>query len=382
MKKILFLLFFLSNYTFAQENTPFNTIVKAQEGLYYMYYEGSNSKSLIVEFKHYIALLEVPIKDEGGGAKNLQDHTEGGEKVWASLQNYFPKKPLKYLLHSHWHPHSISSVKPFLAKGVQLISTKSNFEKMKEFIDNETITKYQKQIQFVETDSLVIADKTNKIVAYRFENKEFPNTPTSEYLYFFLPTQQTMHCGCMYMKWEGDLVGGKPMITGREGDLHKFITSRHLKPQFLVRLRKEKDMAEMHPFQNLANTIATGVRAQDIAQKFREMPLKTLYEKQDSLIQHIQIQKIPVSILNSIVYGYLRTKDFEKALFFARTQALLKPEDPNSWDTLGEVHFFRQEEATAQKYAQQAKIIKPDYADGGIDVWKKDWEDYQKNWQK
>lgn len=382
MKKYLFLLLFLPTVAFSQESSPFNTIAKAQEGLYYMYYEGSNSKSLVVEFKNYLALLEVPIKDEGGGAKNLQDHTEGGEKVLASLQHYFPKKPLKYLLHSHWHPHSISSVKPFLAKGVQLISTKSNFEKMKEFIDAETITKYQKQITFVETDSLVIADKTNKIVAYRFEQKDFPNTPTAEYLYFYLPTYQTMHCGCMYSKWAGAPVAGKNLITGREGDLHKFITSHRLKPQHLLRLNKEKTGTEMHAFETLDQNIKTGISAQSIAQKMREIPLRTLHENQDSLAQYIEQNNIPVSILNSLVYGYLRTQDFPKALAFAQIQVWLKPEDANSWDTLGEVHFFMGNEKTAQKYAKQCKVINTTYQEGGLDVWQKDWEEYRKNWKK
>jgi tetratricopeptide (TPR) repeat protein len=380
MKKLLFTLFILPVGIFAQEKPPFNRITEAKEGLYYMYYEGSSSKSIIVEFKSYIALLEVPIKDEGGSAQKLQDHIEEGERVLNSLANYFPKKPLKYLLHSHWHPHSISAVSPFLAKGVQLISTKSSFEKMRAFVTDETIAKYQKQIQWVETDSLVIADKTNKIVAYRLENKDFPNVPTSEYLYFFLPKYQTMLCGCMYLKWEGEPVGGKPIITGREGDLYKFIASRHLKPQFLVRLQKEEGIAEMHPFQNLENTIATGIKAQDIADKLREIPLKTLQENQDSLIQHILTQKYPISILNSLAYSYLRIKNFDKALAFAKMQVLLKPDDPNSWDTLGEVHYFRKEETLARKYAQQAKIIDPNYQEGGVEVWQKDLEEYQKKW--
>src|SRR5687768_6282961 len=91
-----------------------NQIMKVSDGFYHMFYDSSTSKSTIIEFDKFVALLEVPIKNEGGGATNLKDHSFGGKKVIASIEKYFPNKPLKYLLHSHWHPHSISSVKPFL----------------------------------------------------------------------------------------------------------------------------------------------------------------------------------------------------------------------------------------------------------------------------
>ncbi len=383
MKNLVLWLILLPFCAFAQTSNDFNTITKVEEGLFFMYYEGSNSKSTIVEFKHFIALIEVPIKDEGGGAKDLKDHSEGAEKVMRSLQNYFPKKPLKYLLHSHWHPHSISSVKPFLEKGVQLISTKSNFEKMREFIDEKTAIQYAKQIQFVETDSLVISDKTNKIIAYRFLQKDFPATPTTEYLYFHFPKYNLLHCGCMYSKWEGAPIAGKPLITSREGDLHKFIASQHLNPRFLIRLSKEKkESNDMQPFEGLENTIKNGVSAETIASRYNMLDAKALNSLQDSLVKEIIQNNIPISIFNSLAYKNLRAKDFPKALAFAKIQMLLKPADANSWDTLGETYFFAGEENLASQCEKQIKLINPTYSEGGKDVWKKDLEEFSKNWSQ
>lgn len=383
MKNLIVWLFLLPFCAIAQNKTDFNTITQVEEGLFFMYYDSSSSKSTIVEFKHFIALLEVPIKDEGGGAQNLKDHSEGAEKVMRSLQHYFPKKPLKYVLHSHWHPHSISSVKPFLEKGVQLISTKSNFEKMREFIDEKTATQYAKQIQFVETDSLIISDKTNKIVAYRFLQKDFPATPTTEYLYFHLPKYNFLHCGCMYSKWNGKAVEGKPLITSREGDLHKFIASQHLKPRFLIRLSTEKTEAnDMQPFNGLENTIKNGISAQTIASRYNALDAKTLNSQQDSLIKEILQNNIPVSIFNSLAYGSLKVRDFPKALAFAKIQMLLKPFDANSWDTLGEVYFFAGDEHLATQCEQQIKLVNPTFQSGGRDVWQKDLAEYSKNWEK
>ena len=67
-----------SSPIFAQKDL--NIIEKVADGLYFMYYDQSESKSTIVEFKDHLALIEVPICDEGGGAVNLRDHREGGDR--------------------------------------------------------------------------------------------------------------------------------------------------------------------------------------------------------------------------------------------------------------------------------------------------------------
>lgn len=383
MQKILFLFLFVSLNVFAQKNDKYNVIDKVDENLYFMRYDSSNTKSTIVEFADFIVLLELPIKDEGGGARNLKDHSKGAEKAMLSLQNYFPNKPLKYLIHSHWHPHSISSVKPFISKGIKLISTQTNFEKLKEFVDSTTIAQYGTHIQFVSGDSLIIEDKSNKIIAYRFKQVDFPNTPTSDYLYFYLPKYNFLHCGCMYNKWDGDKVEGRELLTGREEDLNKFLVMRNLKPSFLIRLNNEKiEKSGMQPYFNLENVIKNGVRMSEITQKYLSLEEKILREKRDSLLKEVIANNIPASIFNSGVYSALRTKKFEKALLFAQFQVMIKPSDPNVWDSLGEVYFFLGEKTLAKQYENQSKLISPAFSGGGVTVWEKNLEEYKKLWDK
>ena len=95
------------NLSFGQTVTNYS-ITSVDDGLHYLYYDSSTAKSTVVEFDKFIALLEVPVKNEGGGATNLKDHVYGGNKVIELLKKQFPDKPLRYLLHTHWHPHSIS----------------------------------------------------------------------------------------------------------------------------------------------------------------------------------------------------------------------------------------------------------------------------------
>lgn len=382
MQKFLFL-FLLIPLSMVAQNEKFNLITKTSEGLYFMYYDSSNTRSTIVEFENFIALVEVPIKDEGGGARNLKDHSAGAEKAMLSLANYFPNKPLKYVIHSHWHPHSLSSVKPFISKGIKLISTQANFEKLKEFVDSATIALYGKNIQFVEGDSLLIGDKTNQIIAYRFQQKDFPNTPTPDYLYFYFPNYNFLHCGCMYNKWEGEKVEGKELLTGREEDLNRFLAMKKLKPSFLIRLNNEKiEKSGMQPYFNLENVVKNGIRLNEIAQRYFSIEDKILYEKRDSLLKEIIVNNIPASIFNSGIYLALEKKKLTKALLFAQIQVMIKPSDPNAWDSLGEVYYFLGEKELAKQYEKQSKLIKPAFDDGGESVWAKNLVEHQKLWDK
>jgi len=382
MNKYLIVLLLIFPILINSQSGDFNKISDAGGGIYFMYFDSSNSKSTIVEFQDYIVLIEAPVKDQGGNATDMKDHSSGGEKILRTLNNYFPTKPLKFFLHSHWHPHSVSTVNPFLKAGVKVVTTELNYNVIKKFVDTAGIKDYKENLVFV-SDSLEINDNKNKITAYRFTKKDFPNVPTEDYLFFYLPKQNLMHCACMYNKWEGAPVDGKEMLTGREEDLHRFMLSKGIKPEYLIRLSKEKKEAnDMQPFGGLENVVLNGIKGSDIMKGFMETDQKTLDETQDEMLRDIVKKNIPASIINSTVYSLLRKKELKKALSFARLQTLLNPSDPNSWDTFGEVYYFLGETELAAFYEKQSKKIDPEYSTGGMVVWKKDLEDHQKIWDE
>lgn len=359
-----------------------NTIKESGNGIFFMYYDSSNSKSTIVEFEDFLALIEAPVLDQGGNARELKDHEHGGEKILRTLNAYFNNKPLKYFLYSHWHPHSVSTVNPFLRASVKIVSTQKNYDVIKKFIDTVTISSHSENFIFV-TDSLVIKDNKNSITAHRFTKQDFPNVPTDDYLFFYMPKQNVLHCACMYNKWEGEPVDGKEMLTGREEDLHRFLTTKGISPDYLIRLSKEKkEPNDMQPMHGLQNVVNNGIKGTDIMKGFMETDQKYLDEQQDIMLQDIIKKNIPPSIINSTVYSLLRKKELKKALSFARLQTLLNPSDPNSWDTFGEVYYFLGETQLAEYYEKQSKKIDPEYANGGMEVWKKDLEEHQKLWSE
>ncbi len=382
MKKSLFvLLLFIPVLIFSQSDV-YNKITDSGNGIYFMYYDSSNSKSTVVEFEDFLVLIEAPVKDQGGNATDLMDHSEGGKKILQTLNNQFPGKPLRYFLHSHWHPHSVSTVNPFLKAGVKVVTTEMNYNVVKKFVDTAGIKNYKENLIFVR-DSLEISDNKNKITAYRFTKKDFPNVPTDDYLFFYLPKQNLLHCACMYNKWEGDPVDGREMLTGREEDLHKFLSMKGIKPEYLIRLSKEKkEVNDMQPIGGLENVILNGIKGSDIMKGFMETDQSKLDEAQDEMLRDIIKKNIPASIINSTVYSLLRKKELKKALSFARLQTLLNPTDPNSWDTYGEVYYFIGETELAAYYEKQSKKVNPEYSTGGMEVWKKDLEEHQKIWDQ
>jgi tetratricopeptide (TPR) repeat protein len=381
-KLLLLLVFGLPVITVAQpSSSETNQIMKVSEGFYHLFYDSSTAKSTIIEFEKFVALLEVPIKNEGGGARNLKDHTFGAQKAIASIEKYFPKKPIKYVLHSHWHPHSISSVKPFLEIGATLISTRTNFERIKEFLDSASVVKYRKQIQFVDSDSLVIKDKTNSIVAYRFLQAEYKSTPAKEYLYFYFPKYFALHSGCMYYKWAGDPVDGRDIITDRQNDLNRFIINRKLTVNNFVRINGDKDLPGcLMKGDDFQRQVATGITTTDINELYFSIGTSILNQKQDSIVQLIKSKKIPISILNSNVYSNLRRKDFERALAFAKLQILINPSDANAWDTLGEVNFFMGRTELANVYHTQSIKIEPTFTAGGVTSWERSLKEFENVW--
>jgi hypothetical protein len=342
-----------------------------------------HSKSTIVEFKDYLVMIEVPIIDKGGGATELIDHIEGGEKVLRTLKNHFPSKPLKYILHSHWHMHSISSITPFIKNGVSIVSTKLNFDVLSKFMDASIVESNMKNFIFIEGDSLVITDGENEIIAYRFEQKDYPSTPTKDYLYFYIPKHNCMHAACMYTKWTGEPVDGKQVLSGREENLYNFINSKNINPEFLIRLTNEKsEPNDMQAFENLSDVNQNGIRSADIMNKYLAMDALSLKQNRDEIVKEALLKKIPASIFNSCVYTELRKKELDRALSFAIIQTMINPSDANSWDTLGEVYYFIGETDIAKSYEKQKKKMFPSTDGGGEEVWQKDLEQHKIMWEK
>ena len=365
--------------------TFIRNIKKAGDGFYLMYYDTSAvkrtiSKSAIVAFKNYIVLLEMPIVYDNS---DLTDHTAGGEDVMQALKTYFPDKPLKYIISSHWHPHSISSVMPFITQGVTLITTRNNFKKISEFVDSATYQKYRNYIQFVEGDSMIIKDKSNCIILYKCNQSEYTYVPTEDFLYSYIPKYKCMQTSCMYQRFSRTKVRGKELVSGRSENLYDFVQSKKLSPQYYLCTEVyDDDENGMIAADTLGAMIRNGIGMMSLENELLNISEETLVKKNDSLLSEFAAHPIPLSIINSAVYTALKKQAFNKARALAKLQALLNPSDPNSWDTYGETYYFSGDLKMAKRFELASKRIDKNYSNGGEQIWKEDLEDYKKKWSK
>jgi hypothetical protein len=378
---LLFLLFGTGGWA-TEADGPWS-LNEIGDGLYSLEIDSTGTKCTIVEFDGSLCLIEVSLSRRGGGAGALTEHRQGGEAILRLLREQFPDKPLDTVLHSHWHPHSMASVAPFLEEGISLVTTRANFERVQEFVDPSLVEKRADLIRYVDGDSIVIGRGSKEIVVYRLQKEDYPTIPSTDYLFFHLPGHRALLCGCMYNKWTGEPVEGREILTTREQDLYKFITANGLDIDGLIRLnREEGETGQVLPFAGLKNVIENGVTAEELTAPYRELSTDSLHAARDRLVQDVISRGIPAPLFNRLVYDALGQKELARAKEFALLQVLAGPSRANAWDTLGEVHYFLGELAVARAYEMHARRIDPEYAGGGEAAWGKDLADYQKKWSE
>ncbi|MFH1051750.1 MAG: hypothetical protein V1779_12585 [bacterium] len=379
------------NVVFSQPNDTSNQdyykISKINDGLYFMFIDSTNekkviTKSTIVEFDNFIALLETPIYNHKKSTEILKDHTIEGEKIISSLKAYFPYKPLKYVFSSHWHPHSLSSVIPFVTRGITIITTNNNFRRLSDFIDSAFFQIHKEYFHFVDDEVFNLKDNSNEIVVYKVDKKEYTSLPTQDYLYFYLGKYNYLHVSCMYQRFPKSIVKGQELLSPRTEDLINFIQKKKILPDYLI---------SMDPYFDESNNLISGDTLCMLMDKglMPSVLEKYIYDlanditknNPDSIFKEIYNNSIPKYLINSTIYKLLKEKKLNGALELSKFQAIYYPSDINAWDTLGEVYYFSGDISLAKRYASECLKINKDYKDGGISVWEKDLQDYQKIWE-
>jgi hypothetical protein len=277
----------------------------------------------------------------------------------------------------------VSALGLFLERGVTVVTTRRNFERQKEMLGTRANSpEAAARVRFVEDEPFRISDGKTEVVAHRFERKDFPATPTEDYLYFHLPRQDALHCGCMYTRYSGPPVQGRELLTRRSEDLHAFIRKRGLAVASLLRTAREPSPADqLLPFSELRRIVDEGVRARDLLALYRALPLETLRRRRTELTVELVRDGIPGPLLNDLAFEALGTGDLERALELATLQALVNPSDANAWDTLGEAHYFLGAVEVARAYEQQSRRIDPSLHRGGESAWKRDLEQLRAGWK-
>lgn len=373
--RILFTLIVFITVSKTYSQTNINNIKKVNDNFYLMYIDSSNikhniSKSAIIEFNDFLVISELPLAYSNS---NLSDHILEGENVIATLKEYFHNKPIKYIVSSHWHPHSISAIEPFISKGATLITTKTNFEILKPIIDSSSYEKYGSNIKTMTEDSLVISDKSNKIVLYKVNNVDYTYLPTDEFIYTYLPKIKYFQTSCMYQRFPKSRIRGKELISGRVEDLNSFIKSHNLNVEKLLCTENYFDDYDgLISNDTLNSLMSSGIGMLEIEKELTEYDANFIKLNLDSLGKEFIEKPIPKSIFIRAIITLIKKNNLDKVLEISKLLAFINPSDASSWDALGESYYLLGESEIAKHYEKQSLRIDPNFKGGGESAWELD----------
>ncbi len=380
MKSLIFFFFItFSTELVAQSKNRFNRIPFSKEISFVRFDSTQAAQSTIIEYPKFLVVIELPMIEEGGGrSTNLEEDIPKAENYLAYLEAEY-KKPIKYVLSSHWHLHSLSGITPFFNKGAKLVTARSNW---KYSLDNgllkvENGNTFAKQIVMITKDTTLFSNTKNPIDVL-FLDKSYTFKPTKDYLFFYLPNSKTMHASCMCALSTIDFKQRPSFVyNDRVSDLEKAITSRKLQVDQLIKLSAEYDK-ETKTYKPVTFNNAyysefkqRGTPMHEVIKTYSSCSLQKLAGQRDSILNHLVEKKIAPSIINAAVYDCMRAKQFQNAVEWARLLNLYQAGDNNYIDTLGEACFRAGNNAMASYYsgllAQRDVKTFPD----ALKVWEK-----------
>ncbi|MFM8740793.1 MAG: hypothetical protein ACKOC0_11400, partial [Cytophagales bacterium] len=239
----IFTLLLVATIGYTQTEHAFNRTSFSKEVSFIRFDSAQAAQSTVIEYPTFLVVIELPMIEEGAGrSTNLEEDIPKAEKYLAYLERQY-SKPVKYVLSSHWHLHSLSGITPFFNKGAKLVTAKTNW---KYSLDNglmnmQDVNKFSKQVVSITRDTSLLNDTKNPINVL-FLDKSYTFKPTKDYLFFYLPTIKTMHASCMCAMANIDFKQHPEFVyNDRVSDLEKAIVTRNLKVDILIKLSAEYD---------------------------------------------------------------------------------------------------------------------------------------------
>jgi tetratricopeptide (TPR) repeat protein len=289
--------------------------------IYVVWLDQYENKSLIAEFDKYLVLVEFP-----------QNDSVSKDLIGNALA-MFPKKPIKYVLHSHHHAHSISTFDPFLQlTEATLITTKYNYEEVK----NKTKDTFSLKNRTIIYDSAyTIKDKNNEIKLYEILQSKYA-VPTKEYNIFYFPSQQLLVSGCLFNK----PISYFEVVNARKPALKKFITDNQLGAKILIptNTSRASGFVDICSIEMLDTALIKGINPYQFMDNFQSKTIYYLESRSDSLVS--EFKKIPRSFDYLVCANGLRSikKDYNRAIIIYKTLLAIYPKEVDLYFNIAECY--------------------------------------------
>lgn len=179
-------------YTIKEDNPAAEYVLnreKISENLYALHLPQAESAALLVEFKNFFVVIDVPMNSRNG-ALVLQ---EAGKIA--------PNKPVKYYAFCHHHPWYVGGIRPFIHIRATVLSQSSNREYLQFIADNphgiepDSLHIDQKPLLIEEVGKTrTITDGEYNMVMYHIGEK---SKHTEDYTLFYFPNEKIVFQGDM-----------------------------------------------------------------------------------------------------------------------------------------------------------------------------------------
>jgi hypothetical protein len=358
MKSLIFSFLLLSFVTSAQTPFRFQRIAYGPEISFVQLDSAKGVRSTIIEYPKFLVVIELPMIDEGGGrATQLTEDVAKARRYLQYLTTEY-KKPVKYILSTHWHLHSLSGITPFFEQGAQLVVAQSNWQySLQEgLLPAPEAVRYQKQVISVTRDTVLLAKSTNPIDVWLLD-ESYRFKPTRDYLFFYLPRSKSLYASCMCAMNTLDF-SQQPQFTynSRVSDLDRAIRERKAPVEQLIKLTAEYDpKAGTYRDPVFSQTYFSefkqrGTPMHEVVATYASTSLDILTHQRDSLQEALIRRPVSAAVINQVVYECLRQHAYLQAVAWALVLNQCYPGDLNYIDTLGEAYFQAGNARMAEHY--------------------------------
>jgi len=339
------------------------------------------AQATVIEYSTFLVVLECPAIESSAHRKaGNGKETERGQLLFDHLQERYAK-PVRYVLCSHGHAHTLSGVLPFLEAGAQIACTSEAWDASIKagLLAEHDVEKYAAQLLKLDKDTTLLADTNYPIDLLYLDSTDYYYTPTDDYLMFYLRKDRALHASCV--AWIKDLDYSRVdffTYNGRLDGLLRVIEDKAIEVIDVIRLEhtfynQPQQVQYKFTLDHIHHLIETGKTGREMITHLANMSASLLVNKQDSIIRQCILQQLHPNLLRLAAYDNLKPGNHSKALQLAVILNIYSPGSPKYLNALGECHYVAGNTDEAIYYNARLKRLAGGY---GMAQWaEKSWQD-------
>lgn len=310
-------------------------------GISMMIHEEPASKSIVAEFDRFVVVIESP-GDE-----------ENARQLLTTLDAAYPDKPVRFVLHTHHHGHSLGALDPWLVRGATIVTTDQNLELVRGrsadadgFADEALVV----------GDGFSIADASNRLVVHVLDRADY-TIPTEQYVVVEFPTQELLVSGCLYNK----PLDYHEVVNARKPALRHFLERNTPDVHWLI----PTNTSEAKGFENVCTvdmldaTLEEGIKPHEVFERLAALELDAIEAQLDDLAVEFAA-RTPRAYDLLVTGNTIRAEeDFARAALWFEMTARVFPDDARARYYLG-VARWENGEAEAAEEAWNEAVARAD----------------------